>query len=43
LRVQAERKSIDGSVVAYMQLTMSCVDCHKFTRGIKLADSTPTR
>jgi hypothetical protein len=41
LRTQAERKNIDGSVVAYVQLTMSCVECHKFTRGVKLAGVTP--
>lgn len=36
---QAEKKSIDGSALAYVQLTMSCVECHKFTRGVKMADA----
>lgn len=43
MRTQAEKKNIDGSVVAYMQLTMSCVECHKFTRRIRLADATPIK
>ena len=25
-------KLIDGATLAYVQLTMSCVNCHKFTR-----------
>lgn len=37
---RADEKNIDGSANAYVQLTMSCVDCHKFTRGVKMA-STP--
>jgi hypothetical protein len=40
---QAENKNIDGSALAYMQLTMSCVECHKFTRGVKMADVVPVK
>ncbi|MDB5386099.1 MAG: hypothetical protein JWM11_1745 [Planctomycetaceae bacterium] len=38
---QAEKKNIDGAVNAYMQMTMSCVECHKFTRRVRMADATP--
>jgi hypothetical protein len=37
----AEKQNLDGSAMAYMQLTMSCVECHKFTRRVRLADITP--
>ena len=38
---QAEQKNIDGAALAYVQLTMSCVECHKFTRGVRMADAIP--
>ena len=28
----ADEKNIDGAALAYMQLTMSCVNCHKLLR-----------
>ena len=34
---RADEKNIDGSANAYVQLTMSCVECHKFTRGVMMA------
>ncbi len=39
----AENKNIDGAALAYTQLTMSCVECHKFTRGVKMADVIPVK
>lgn len=39
---RAEDKNIDGAALAYVQLTLSCVECHKFTRGIRMADQKPT-
>ena len=30
-------KNLDGAALAYLQLTMSCVNCHKYTRGIRMA------
>ena len=36
----AEDKNIDAATLAYVRLTMSCVDCHKFVRG-KLIGSLP--
>lgn len=30
----ARDKNVDGATLAYMQLTMSCVNCHKYTRSM---------
>jgi len=30
---QAKAKNIDGATLAYVKLTMSCVQCHKFIRN----------
>jgi cytochrome c556 len=32
---QAEKKNIDGVALAYSQLTLSCVNCHKLLRDTK--------
>ena len=29
---EARRRNVDGATVAYFQLTISCVNCHKFSR-----------
>lgn len=29
----AENKNLDGATLAYVRMTMSCVDCHKLVRG----------
>jgi len=31
---QAKKKNIDGATLAYVKLTMSCVQCHKFVRDL---------
>jgi len=36
LSKNAKAKNIDGATLAYLRLTMSCVNCHKYVR-------TPTR
>lgn len=36
---QAQEKKIDGTSLAYMQLTLSCVECHKYTRGVRMAST----
>ena len=33
----ARAKNLDGATLAYMQLTMSCVNCHKYTRSVHMA------
>lgn len=37
----AQEKDLDGATLAYVRLTMSCVDCHKHVRG-KLVGSVET-
>jgi hypothetical protein len=31
---KAQEKNIDGATLAYMRLTMNCVSCHKYVRGL---------
>lgn len=33
LILAARNKNLDGAALAYLQMTMSCVQCHKFVRG----------
>lgn len=32
LSTKAKEKNIDGATLAYLRLTMSCVNCHKYVR-----------
>jgi cytochrome c556 len=34
---EAKQQDIDGAALAYVELTMSCVNCHKYTRGVRMA------
>jgi len=36
---QAKEKNLEGATLAYMQLTMNCVTCHKYVRGAKLVQN----
>jgi hypothetical protein len=36
----ARDKNLDAATGAYMQMTVSCVSCHKYMRGIKPASAT---
>ena len=33
----AREKRLEGATLAFMDLTMNCVDCHKFSRGVLVA------
>ena len=37
LKKMAEAESLDGAVLAYLRVTMSCVNCHKHVRASKIA------
>jgi len=37
----AKKKNMDGSALSYMHLTMTCIGCHKFVRGVKIAAGEP--
>lgn len=38
----ARNKNLDGATLAYVRMTMSCVDCHKFVRGRIVASAKRT-
>ncbi len=37
VRKAAANQNLDGATLSYVKMTMSCVECHKFVRGKKLA------
>jgi hypothetical protein len=37
LRDQANKKKLEGAALAYMDVTMKCVNCHKYVRSIRTA------
>ena len=37
----AREKNLDAATLAYVRMTMSCVDCHKFVRGKIVAQAQP--
>ena len=38
----AKDKNLDAATLAYVRLTMSCVDCHKLVRGKLVAELAPS-
>jgi cytochrome c556 len=34
LNAKARARNIDGATLAYVQLTMNCVNCHKYARSV---------
>jgi hypothetical protein len=38
LRAAAQDKNIDGAALAYMEVTLKCVNCHKYVRRVRMAD-----
>jgi hypothetical protein len=38
LAVAAKEKRIDGATLGYMDMTMSCVECHKQVRSMRVAE-----
>jgi cytochrome c556 len=37
----SKEKNVDAATLAYVRMTMSCVDCHKFVRGRLVAGIPP--
>ena len=33
----AKKKNLDGAALAYVEVTMKCVNCHKYVRGTRMA------
>jgi hypothetical protein len=42
LRAQANKKNLEGAVLAYLDVTMKCVNCHKYMRGVRMAKHSPS-
>jgi cytochrome c556 len=37
LRNQAKEKNLEGAALAYFDVTMKCINCHKYVRKIRMA------
>ncbi|MGE0609240.1 MAG: hypothetical protein AB7O62_19265 [Pirellulales bacterium] len=37
----AKEKNLDGAALAYVGMTMKCVSCHKYVRGVRMAGNPP--
>lgn len=37
----AEKKNLDGAAFTYVQLTINCVNCHKYVRTVRTAQLHP--
>ena len=33
----AKKKNLDGAALAYVEMTMNCINCHKYVRGVRMA------
>jgi hypothetical protein len=38
LRNKAKKQSIDGAALAWVDVTMSCIQCHEWVRNVLVAD-----
>ncbi len=41
LAAAAEEKNLDGATLAYVAMTVKCVNCHKYVRGVRVASGNP--
>jgi chemotaxis response regulator CheB len=41
LTAAAQKKNIDGAALAYVELTMKCVNCHKYLKQSRMAQAKP--
>ena len=37
----AQKKNLDGAALAYVELTMKCINCHKYVREVRMARFEP--
>jgi hypothetical protein len=40
IRNAAQKKNLDGATLAFMEMTLKCVQCHKYVRDVRAADFT---
>jgi hypothetical protein len=38
LEYAAKNRNLDGATLAYVDMTMKCVKCHKYVRGVRMAN-----
>lgn len=41
LKKQATEKKLDAAALAWVRATMSCIECHRFVRGMMIAEGKP--
>jgi cytochrome c556 len=41
VREAAAKKNVDGAALGYVGLTLSCVNCHKYVRDVRMAGTIP--
>lgn len=39
----ARKKNLDGAALAYVDMTMKCVNCHKYVRDVRMARVEPNK
>ncbi len=42
LSAAAEDQNLDGATLAYVEMTVKCVSCHKYVRGVRVANAVPS-
>ncbi len=43
LEAAAKKRNLDGAALAYVDMTMKCIKCHKYVRGIRMASGESQR
>jgi hypothetical protein len=38
LTAAAKKKNLDGAALAYVEVTLNCVQCHKYVRNVRMGD-----
>ena len=38
----AKNKNLDGATLAYVNVTLKCIECHKYVRTVRQASTDPT-
>lgn len=41
LTAEAKERNLDGAALKYVDLTLKCVNCHKYVRGVRVAQIAP--
>ena len=41
LKEMATAKNLDGATLAYVGVTMKCVECHKYVRSVRVGSTAP--